>query len=170
MVCKKRYFFALVFLIAGVCSALVFILNTEKFRVPFYSPESTSITIEHGDATVVMDFVPMGSDLGNPDYTSGLGSVSYMYRNSKMYDTLMQMGRWFGYRFGYEDGFVVDLCEALGTEPAVILGFSIVHGFLLRERAEGSAGGPSVIRGESRRSPQHRLPLTRRPSKWASRP
>ena len=29
--------------------------------------------------------------------------VSYMYRNTKMYDTLMQMGRWFGYRPGYED-------------------------------------------------------------------
>lgn len=30
-------------------------------------------------------------------------TVSYIYRNSKMYDTLMQMGRWFGYRDGYED-------------------------------------------------------------------
>lgn len=29
--------------------------------------------------------------------------VSYMYRNTQMYDTLMQMGRWFGYRTGYED-------------------------------------------------------------------
>jgi hypothetical protein len=29
--------------------------------------------------------------------------VSYMYRNTRMYDTLMQMGRWFGYRRGYED-------------------------------------------------------------------
>lgn len=30
-------------------------------------------------------------------------TVSYMYRNTAMYDTLMQMGRWFGYRQGYED-------------------------------------------------------------------
>lgn len=29
--------------------------------------------------------------------------VSYYYRNSKMYDTLMQMGRWFGYRDHYSD-------------------------------------------------------------------
>ncbi|WP_068714064.1 Z1 domain-containing protein [Vibrio tritonius] len=29
--------------------------------------------------------------------------ISYMYRNTKMYDTLMQMGRWFGYRSGYDD-------------------------------------------------------------------
>ena len=30
-------------------------------------------------------------------------SISYFLRCSKMYDTLMQMGRWFGYRDGYED-------------------------------------------------------------------
>lgn len=29
--------------------------------------------------------------------------VSYMYRNTRMYDTLMQMGRWFGYRPRFED-------------------------------------------------------------------
>ena len=33
-------------------------------------------------------------------------STSYLSRNSKQYDTLMQMGRWFGYRPGY-----VDLCR-----------------------------------------------------------
>ena len=33
-------------------------------------------------------------------------SVSYYLRASRMYDTLMQMGRWFGYRAGY-----VDLCR-----------------------------------------------------------
>ena len=31
--------------------------------------------------------------------------VSYFYRDSKAYDTLLQMGRWFGYRKGYEDLF-----------------------------------------------------------------
>ncbi|RWO32340.1 MAG: endonuclease [Mesorhizobium sp.] len=30
-------------------------------------------------------------------------TVSYFLRNSVMYDTLLQMGRWFGYRAGYED-------------------------------------------------------------------
>ena len=30
-------------------------------------------------------------------------TVSYFLRSTKMYDTLMQMGRWFGYRPGYED-------------------------------------------------------------------
>lgn len=29
--------------------------------------------------------------------------VSYFYRNSQMYDTLLQMGRWFGYHANYQD-------------------------------------------------------------------
>ena len=33
-------------------------------------------------------------------------SVSYFLRSTRMYDTLMQMGRWFGYREGY-----LDLCR-----------------------------------------------------------
>lgn len=39
--------------------------------------------------------------------------VSYFYRNSKAYDTLLQMGRWFGYRPGYED-----LCRIWMTPEA----------------------------------------------------
>jgi len=39
--------------------------------------------------------------------------VSYFLRNSIMYDTLMQMGRWFGYRPGYED-----LCRIWMPEEA----------------------------------------------------
>ena len=40
-------------------------------------------------------------------------TVSYWLRNSMMYDTLMQMGRWFGYRAGYED-----LCRIWMPEEA----------------------------------------------------
>lgn len=40
--------------------------------------------------------------------------ISYFYRNSKMYDTLMQMGRWFGYRDGYED-----LCQIWMNEENI---------------------------------------------------
>ena len=40
--------------------------------------------------------------------------VSYFLRASKMYDTLMQMGRWFGYRPGY-----LDLCR-LYTTPELV--------------------------------------------------
>lgn len=48
--------------------------------------------------------------IGGDKFSRGLTleglSVSYFLRASKMYDTLMQMGRWFGYRPGY-----VDLCR-----------------------------------------------------------
>jgi hypothetical protein len=40
-------------------------------------------------------------------------TVSYFLRNSIMYDTLMQMGRWFGYRDGY-----ADLCRIYMTAEA----------------------------------------------------
>ena len=33
--------------------------------------------------------------------------VSYFYRNTATFDVLMQMGRWFGYRTGYEDIFQI---------------------------------------------------------------
>lgn len=41
-------------------------------------------------------------------------SVSYFVRTTKMYDTLMQMGRWFGYRPGY-----IDLCRLYTTHDLV---------------------------------------------------
>jgi hypothetical protein len=41
-------------------------------------------------------------------------SISYYLRATKMYDTLMQMGRWFGYRPGY-----VDLCRLFTTSELI---------------------------------------------------
>ncbi len=70
-----------------------------------------------------------GEDLNYDDHPDGLNviaiggdklsrgltleglSVSYFLRCSKMYDTLMQMGRWFGYRPGY-----LDLCRLYTTQ------------------------------------------------------
>jgi hypothetical protein len=43
--------------------------------------------------------------------------VSYFIRTTRMYDTLMQMGRWFGYRHGY-----LDLCR-LYTSPDLVKWF-----------------------------------------------
>lgn len=40
--------------------------------------------------------------------------ISYFYRNSKMYDTLMQMGRWFGYRNKYDD-----LCKIWMSQESI---------------------------------------------------
>lgn len=53
---------------------------------------------EHGVTVIAIG----GFSLSRGLTLEGL-TVSYFLRNSIMYDTLMQMGRWFGYRPGYED-------------------------------------------------------------------
>lgn len=53
---------------------------------------------EHGVTVIAVG----GFSLSRGLTLEGL-TVSYFMRNSMMYDTLMQMGRWFGYRPGYED-------------------------------------------------------------------
>lgn len=66
----------------------------------------------HGGSKDVLDYIdePNGLSViavGGNKLSRGLTleglSVSYYLRSSKMYDTLMQMGRWFGYRPGYPD-------------------------------------------------------------------
>lgn len=61
----------------------------------YYENEKTGISV-----------IAIGGDKLSRGLTLEGLSVSYFLRASKMYDTLMQMGRWFGYRSGY-----VDLCR-----------------------------------------------------------
>lgn len=64
---------------------------------------------EHGETGLKV--IAVGGDkLARGLTLEGL-SVSYFLRASKMYDTLMQMGRWFGYRPGY-----LDVCRLYTTE------------------------------------------------------
>lgn len=68
------------------------------------------IDYQQNDKTGISVIAVGGDKLSRGLTLEGL-SVSYFLRASKMYDTLMQMGRWFGYRPGY-----VDLCR-LFTSP-----------------------------------------------------
>lgn len=52
-----------------------------------------------------------GNSLARGITLEGL-SVSYFYRRTQMYDALLQMGRWFGYRTGYEDLFRIWISDA----------------------------------------------------------
>ncbi|MCC3372295.1 Z1 domain-containing protein [Cohnella sp. REN36] len=61
---------------------------------------------EHGFRVVAVG----GNSLSRGLTLEGL-CVSYFYRNSQMYDTLLQMGRWFGYRPGYDDVFKVWMAD-----------------------------------------------------------
>jgi len=80
--------------------------------------ETKAINGKAADGGLEYDVYPNGCNviaIGGDKLSRGLTleglSVSYYTRASKMYDTLLQMGRWFGYRPGY-----VDLCR-LYTSP-----------------------------------------------------
>lgn len=72
-------------------------------------------TINQRSSTKMLDYTIYGENglrviaVGGLSLSRGLTleglTVSYFHRNSQMYDTLMQMGRWFGYRTGYEKLF-----------------------------------------------------------------
>lgn len=62
--------------------------------------------LNYFDHTSGLSVIAIGGDKLSRGLTLEGLSVSYYLRASRMYDTLMQMGRWFGYRPGY-----VDLCR-----------------------------------------------------------
>ena len=66
----------------------------------YYDNEKTGVSV-----------IAIGGDKLSRGLTLEGLTVSYFLRASKMYDTLMQMGRWFGYRPGY-----VDLCRLFTSE------------------------------------------------------
>lgn len=77
----------------------------------------------NGTAKDALDYATPGSALrviavGGDKLARGLTleglCVSYFVRTTKMYDTLMQMGRWFGYRPGY-----LDLCRLYTSSDLV---------------------------------------------------
>lgn len=72
--------------------------------------EGLEVAVENGISAERLDYtneartyiVVGGSVLARGLTLEGL-SVSFFLRTSQQYDTLLQMGRWFGYRFGYAD-------------------------------------------------------------------
>ena len=75
--------------------------------------EDLKIKIINGSSQDILDYeerkqlgltaIVIGGDKLSRGLTLEGLSVSYFMRASRMYDTLMQMGRWFGYRDGYLD-------------------------------------------------------------------
>lgn len=82
------------------------------------------VRMVNGKAKDALDYAEQGSKglkviaIGGDKLARGLTleglCTSYFVRTTKMYDTLMQMGRWFGYRPGY-----IDLCRLYTTEELV---------------------------------------------------
>ena len=67
---------------------------------------SAQEALDYWDHPDGMSVIAIGGDKLSRGLTLEGLSVSYYLRTSRMYDTLLQMGRWFGYRPGY-----VDLCR-----------------------------------------------------------
>jgi hypothetical protein len=65
-----------------------------------------------------LSLIAIGGDKLSRGLTLEGLTVSYFLRSSRMYDTLMQMGRWFGYRRDY-----LDVCR-LFTAPELVEWFS----------------------------------------------
>ena len=78
-----------------VCSTIETIVVREVHQ-------RTSVPLEYRKDRVTNAIVIGGTSLSRGYTLEGL-NVSYFLRNTVFYDTLMQMGRWFGYRIGYED-------------------------------------------------------------------
>jgi hypothetical protein len=72
---------------------------------------SAKDALDYRDNPKGMFVVAVGGDKLSRGLTLEGLSVSYFLRASKMYDTLMQMGRWFGYRPGY-----LDLCRLFTSQ------------------------------------------------------
>ncbi|MGY0537979.1 Z1 domain-containing protein [Nocardioides sp. YJ-D4] len=70
--------------------------------------------LEYIDHPEGISVIAIGGDKLSRGLTLEGLCVSYYLRASRMYDTLMQMGRWFGYRPGY-----LDLCRLYTTGPLV---------------------------------------------------
>ena len=93
---------------------------------PFLIPAVEKIKVKaiNGSSGDVLDYkdhdktgisvIAIGGDKLSRGLTLEGLSISYFLRPSKMYDTLMQMGRWFGYRPGY-----VDLCRLYTSQQLI---------------------------------------------------
>jgi hypothetical protein len=92
---------------------------------PLIKPTLDSVQVRaiHGESQVSLDYdvckdglivIAVGGNKLSRGLTLESLIVSYYLRTTKLYDTLMQMGRWFGYRDGY-----VDLCRVYTTRQLI---------------------------------------------------
>lgn len=93
-----------------VFSVLYESINKIKIIVVNSSKKSEKLNYENNDGVRVIAIGGLALSRGLT--LEGL-CVSYFYRNTATFDVLMQMGRWFGYREGYDD-----LCKIFITKES----------------------------------------------------
>lgn len=129
------------------------------------------VRMVNGQAKDALDYAEQGAKglrviaIGGDKLARGLTleglCTSYFVRTTKMYDTLMQMGRWFGYRPGY-----IDLCRLYTTEDLVEwFGHIADASEELREEFETMAESGSTPRDYGLRVQSHPVLLVTSPLK-----
>ena len=88
--------------------------SVEKMQVRTINGSAGDVLDYKQNETQGLNVIAVGGDKLSRGLTLEGLSISYYLRASRMYDTLLQMGRWFGYRPGYED-----LCRIYTTELLV---------------------------------------------------
>lgn len=78
----------------------------QDIKIAVVNGSSTSSKLDY-EATPSLRVIAIGGLALSRGLTLEGLMVSYFYRNTSTFDVLMQMGRWFGYRPGYEDVFQV---------------------------------------------------------------
>lgn len=92
--------------------------DIEKFLMPTLESILNNIKVLNGDSGDLLDytsetsgdFIVIGGDKLSRGLTIEGLIISYYYRKSINYDSLLQMGRWFGYRKGW-----IDVCRVYTT-------------------------------------------------------
>lgn len=82
----------------------------ESIKVKEINGSSGSVLDYKEHEAMGLNVIAIGGDKLSRGLTLEGLTISYYLRASRMYDTLMQMGRWFGYRPGY-----LDLCRIYTT-------------------------------------------------------
>ena len=92
--------------------------SIKNFLMPTIESIQLNIKVVNGDSedlldyssTKTGDYIVIGGDKLSRGLTLEGLVVSYYYRKSQAYDSLLQMGRWFGYRRGW-----IDVCRVFTT-------------------------------------------------------
>ena len=102
----------------AVYQEIVRFVKAKEFAIYSINGDSSDTLIYENDKGEPFNVIVIGGDkLARGLTLEGL-IVSYFTRSSNTYDTLMQMGRWFGYRPGY-----LDLCRLYTTK--------VLHGYFV---------------------------------------
>jgi hypothetical protein len=75
----------------------------DRLRVNLINAKASDALVYEEHKQNGLHVIAIGGDKLSRGLTLEGLTVSYFLRSARMYDTLMQMGRWFGYRPGYED-------------------------------------------------------------------